>query len=177
MNHNANRLMDTGKMAMEPGTWKDPGKAGNVVMRTLMYVFGVQAMHSIFHKDEQEEHWYTWAAKAIGGALTGGVPIARDLWRYYGHGQRDFALSPVEEMMSQPMSTMMDAMHAYEGKHVSDRWVKHAIQTTGYLASLPGAGQFSQTAQFLWDVHDGHQDPQGIKEWFNGIVSGHSQEK
>jgi hypothetical protein len=80
-------------------------------------------------------------------------------------------------MVSSVHQSQVDAMNAYEGKHVSDRWVKHAIQNTGYVFGVPGAGQGSNTAQFLMDVGDGTQNPQGFGDWWNGVVTGHTKQK
>ena len=167
-------------MAADPETWKDPGSAGMVVMRTTAYVFAVQAIHQLLggaprKKEDKDEHWYTWAAKAMALSAAGGIPIARDLMPYF-LGERDYSVTPAAEMASSLHQSKVDAMHAYEGKHESTRWLKHAIQNTGYVFGLP-TGQAANTAQFLWDVEQGKQDPHGFGEWWNGVVTGQAKKK
>lgn len=44
-------------------------------------------------------------------------------------------------------------------------------EVTGYLTGAP-LGQFSSTTQFLWDVYDGQEDPQGLSQWWTGLETG-----
>jgi hypothetical protein len=47
--------------------------------------------------------------------------------------------------------------------------VRHAVETPGYILGLP-TGQAAGTAQFLADVADGQEDPQGVQDWLRGVI-------
>ncbi len=53
----------------------------------------------------------------------------------------------------------------------SDRRVRHAIETPGYVFGLP-TGQAAGAGQFLWDVMRGDEDPHGVGEWLQGVMYG-----
>lgn len=172
-NHNVNRLMDTGRMVMDKNTWKDSEKAGTAIMRTLIYTLGIQAMHSMLHppKDEEgEEGWLKWAGKEFTAAAFAGVPILRDLSAHFLTG-KDYSVTPAASMVDAVGKSGIDAANALTGKEVNDKWLKHTITTAGYAFGLP-LGQPASTAQFLWDVADGKQNPQQLSDWWHGIQSG-----
>ena len=102
--------------------------------------------------------------------------MARDLEAYFSGASKDYAVTPAAALVSSVHQSVVDGMNAYEGTHVSDQWIKHAITNAGYLTGLP-TGQPASTAQFLWDVHDGKQNPQDVAEWWHGITTGHANPK
>jgi hypothetical protein len=180
-NHNVNRLIDTGKLigsaehraAMkEANHWSDSQVAATIIMRTLVYTIGVQTMHALLHppKDGEADSWAAWAAKEMGAVAFGGIPIARDLYAHYVTG-RDYSVTPAAGLVDMLGKTGQDAADALTGKQVNDKWLKHTVTTAGAVFNLP-TGQAASTAQFLWDVADGKDDPQGAADWFNGIMHG-----
>jgi hypothetical protein len=68
-----------------------------------------------------------------------------------------------------------DMANALTGKEANDKWLKHTIQTAGYVFSLP-TGQASSSAQFLWDVGHGTKHPETAKDWWNGMLHGDMQQ-
>ena len=58
-----------------------------------------------------------------------------------------------------------------KGEEASDKWLKHALTTAGYVFGLP-TGQAASSIQFLWDVGDGTQSPQNLANWYHGLVHG-----
>ena len=178
-NHNVNRIMDTGRLAQSlPDTYKAGdmtkfrGDLGMVIMRSFVYTLGVQIMHGILnpHKDEDEGHWLKFVAKELGSATFAGVPVLRDLSSHF-IGGRDYSVTPAARMVDDFGKSGQDIMHAALGENVSDKWVKHAATTAGYVFKLP-TGQAANVAQFIWDINDGKQNPENIKEWWNGFLHG-----
>ena len=171
-NHNVNRLMDTGRL-IKHGAWKDPEMAGTVAMRFLIYTLGIQVMHHAFHPakdDEGETNWLKWAGKEFTAAAFAGIPILRDLSSHYLTG-RDYGVTPAASMVDAVGKSGIDAANALTGKDANDKWLKHTINTTGYVFGLP-LGQASNAGQFLWDVGGGRQDPQDIVDWWRGLMHG-----
>jgi hypothetical protein len=172
-NHNYNRIRDTGRALGEAATWKDSDRAGMIIMRSLMYTIGAQAVHGLFKppKEEDDDHsWLKWFAEEIGAAATAGIPVARDLYAHYVGG-RDYTVTPAAAIVDAVGRSGQDAAHAMMGEDVSDKWIKHSLNTTGYVLGLP-LGQASNAAQFLWDVQEGAQDPEGVADWYRGLVHG-----
>jgi hypothetical protein len=182
-NHNANRLMNTGRMAKDlprefreatmTGEWsKFGGDLTTVLLRSLVYTLYAQAVHGMFsdHGGDEDEPWLKWAAREIGAATLAGVPLGREIGALTFHGKR-YEMSPVSSMVHAFGRTSKDFQDAMAGDTVSDKWLKHTFTTTGYLFGLP-VGQVANTGQFLWDIFDGNQDPDTIAEWFDGILHG-----
>ena len=172
-NHNVNRLMDTGRQAFDKRTWRDSEKAATVVMRFLIYTLGVQAMHHMLHPkqdDEGDTHWLAWAGKEFVSAAFAGVPILRDLSAHYLSG-KDYSVTPAAGMVDAIGKSGVDAVNALTGQETDPKVLKHTMTTTGYVLGLP-LGQPASTAQFLWDVSQGKQDPQDLQDWWNGILHG-----
>jgi hypothetical protein len=172
-NHNINRLMDTGRMAMDGDTWRDSGKASTVIMRFLIYTLGVQAMHGMLHPkqdDEGETNWLAWAAEELGSAAFAGIPILRDLAAHYITG-KDYSATPAAGMVDAIGNSGVDAANALTGQETSPKALKHTVTTAGYVFGLP-LGQPASSVQFLWDVTQGKQDPQDLADWWRGVVHG-----
>lgn len=183
-NHFYNRQRDIARTAASiPGSiqqgnyQKAAGDFGMVLARSLFYFIVPQMLHALInpHKgqgagDDPNEPLALWAAKEIGLGMFSGIPIVRDLASSAMSGE-DYKLSPVVQMVSSLGKSGKDIVNAAEGKPVSDQWVKHAVQNTGYVFGLP-TGQGASTAQFLWDVGDGKQSPQDLSDWYHGLVFG-----
>ena len=108
-------------------------------------------------------------AQALG--LVGGIPIVRDMASVFeGH---DYSVTPAAGVVKSAINVGKDMGHALgmiDGE-VSEKWLRHAVEMSGYALGLP-TGQASSTAQFLWDAMDGSEDPQGVQEWLHGLVYG-----
>lgn len=86
---------------------------------------------------------------------------------------RDYQATPTTEGVQKIGAAAKDAAQAtgvIQGDP-SDRWVRHAIEAPGCLFGLP-TGQAAGGAQFLWDVWQGQEDPQGIADWRRGLMYG-----
>lgn len=179
-NHNVNRLMDTARMAKSlPDTFKNgeegkfKGDLGMVIMRTLIYTLGVQAVHSMLHpsKDDQgDKNWLAWAGKEFTAAAFSGVPVLRDLAAHYLTG-KDYSVTPAAGMVQAIGASGMDAMNAAVGNEPHEKWLKHTVTTAGYVFGLP-LGQPSSAIQFLWDVASDKANPQNIADWWRGVIHG-----
>ena len=179
-NHNVNRLMDTARLAKslpetfrtgEPGEFK--GDLGRVIMRTLIYTLGVQAMHSMLYPSKDAEgdtNWLGWAAKEFTAAAFAGIPVLRDLSAHYLTG-KDYAATPAAGIVQAVGNSGTDAMNAMLGKEASPKVLKHTVTTAGYVFGLP-LGQPASTAQFLWDVSQGDQNPETVGDWLRGVMHG-----
>jgi len=157
----------------EANHWSDTQLASTVIMRTLVYTLGVQVLHSLVHPPKEgadEESWLAWAAKEMTAAAFGGIPIARDLSAHFLTG-RDYSVTPAASVVDAVGKSGVDAAHALTGQEVSDKWLKHTVTTAGYVFNLP-TGQLGGSAQFLWDVANGKQHPEGVKDWWSGMLHG-----
>lgn len=172
-NHNINRLMDTGRRAADPATWRDSGKASTVIMRFLIYTLGIQTLHGILHPshdDEGNTNWLSWAGKEMAMSAFSGIPVLRDLAAHYING-KDYSATPAASMVDAIGNSGIDAANVLTGQETSDKALKHSITTAGYVFGLP-TGQAASSTQFLWDVTQGKQDPQDTADWWNGMLHG-----
>ena len=84
---------------------------------------------------------------------------------------RDYTVTPLEQAGKSAVTTARDALHLATGEPTSKRALQTAAQTAGYVFGIPTA-QPAATTKFLWDVMQGDQDPQDIKEWYRGVLTG-----
>lgn len=175
-NHNVNRIRDTGRLAASlPATARSGdmkqfrGDLGLVIMRSLVYTLGIQVIHSALHPEKGDDNWGVWAAKQLAQSATAGIPVLRDIAAHFISG-RDYSVTPAAQAVQTIGQTVHDAQYAAMGR-TTDKWVKHAANTAGYVFGLP-LGQVASTGQFLWDVADGRQEPEGVADWWNGMLYG-----
>ena len=84
-----------------------------------------------------------------------------------------YRMSPAADAIIKAGHAGKDAARALglmEGE-VSDRWVRHAIETPGYFLGLP-TGQAAGAGQFLWDAWNGDENPQSAGDWLRGVMYG-----
>lgn len=184
-NHFYNRQRDIARRAGAATTLAKQGEYGAaardfamVAARSWFYFVLPQLIHAAIKPapaNQQEESWPAWAAKEIGLGLFSGVPVLRDIANSAATG-RGYSATPAAQMVDSVMKSGKDLASAVglNDQPVSDNWVKHAIQNSGYVFGLP-TGQASNVGQFLWDVIDGQQDPQGAQEWLHGLIYGKAE--
>jgi len=68
-----------------------------------------------------------------------------------------------------------DAGNVIEGEETK-RATRNAIETLGYFTGLT-TGQMATAAQFLVDVSYEEQDPETVKDWYDGLTTGKIKEK
>jgi hypothetical protein len=182
-NHFYNRQRDLGRAATQiPGKIAEGDYAGArrdfamVLARSFFYFIAPQLLHAALKPpapgtQDEEENWAHWAAKEIALGMFSGVPVVRDVANSISTG-RDYNPTPAVSIVKSVAATAKDVAGVVNGQGPSDKWVQHAVQTAGYVFGLP-TGQASSSAQFLWDVADGKQDPQGLADWWKGLKNGH----
>jgi hypothetical protein len=172
-NHLYNRQRDMGRMARQ-------GDFASLLGKSFFYLVAPPIIHGLMSggagtKDD-DQSWGGWAAEHIALGLAGGVPILRDLVGVFESG-RDYGVTPAAGGVQKVGKAAMDVGHALgliEGD-VSDKWVKHAIETPGYIFGLP-TGQASGAGQYLWDVWRGDEDPEGVADFLRGLMYGPKHE-
>lgn len=126
-------------------------------------------------EDRDVEGWATWASSRFFFGLWSGVPVLRDV---AAGVQREIegkftgaVEAPFFRMFSEVQKPVEDAIKAAKGEEPSDRWIKNTITPIGYFTGLP-TGQVGQTAQYLADVADGSQNPDGVGDVLLGVAKG-----
>lgn len=182
-NHFYNRQRDIARTATAiPGKVAGGDYAGArrdfamVLARSFFYFVIPQLLHAALKppapgQQDEEEGWVHWAAKEIALGMFSGVPVVRDVANAVSTG-RDYQPTPAVAVVKAVGAEAKDIGGAVSGEGASDKWVKHAVQTAGYVFGLP-TGQASNAVQYLWDVGDGKQDPQGLADWWHGLKDGH----
>jgi hypothetical protein len=116
-----------------------------------------------------------WAGIELAANFFAGIPGIRDMASYVRRRAQgdyaDYSVTPANRVGDSIITLFRDAKNAATGEVVSDRWLKHAIETPGYFLGLP-TGQAAQTGQFLHDVWTGQQQPETVSEWYQGLTKG-----
>ncbi|WP_017773850.1 hypothetical protein [Paraburkholderia kururiensis] len=184
-NHFYNRQRDIGRRAVQAGQLVSQGEYkaaardfAMVAARSWFYFVLPQLIHAAIKPapaNQEQESWPAWAAKEIGLGLFSGVPVLRDIANSAATG-RGYSATPAAQMVDTFIRSGRDLASAtgLSDQPVSDKWVKHAVQTAGYVFGLP-TGQLSNAGQFLWDVIDGEQQPKDVQDWLHGVVYGKTQ--
>lgn len=130
----------------------------------------------------EDEDWGAWAARKSFFNLFMGVPFVRDIASgterlVAGEYTRGAQFMPVTQMAETLfLKIPKEAVKLASGEDQSDTFIKTLANAAGYATRLP-TGQFGNTAQFLYDVTDGTQDPRGLKEWMDGLAYGPKRAK
>lgn len=126
-------------------------------------------------EDRDVEGWATWASSRFFFGLWSGVPVLRDV---AAGVQREIegkftgaVEAPFYRMFSEVKRPVEDAIKTAKGEEPSERWIKNTITPIGYFTGLP-TGQVGQTAQYLADVADGSQNPDGVGDVIIGVAKG-----
>lgn len=124
---------------------------------------------------QDEEDWLAWASRKVFFGLWAGVPGIRDLASILDRkvsGQYAMPTSaPVYRAFQGLVTVGEDMVRAVKGDRVSDRWLKHAIETPGYFLGLP-TGQLSSSIDYGYAVARGEQKPEGPVDVAAGIAKG-----
>jgi len=180
--HFYNRQRDTGRMAMgipadiSAGDYAGARRDFAMVLARSWWYFVIPALlHGAIKPpptghDDDKENFAMWTAKELGLALTSGVPILRDVANAMANG-RDYQATPAEGIVRNLFATADDVKAKVKGEPVSDKWLRHAIETSGYTFGLP-LGQPAASVQFLWDTGTGRVHPTDLADWYKGIVHG-----
>lgn len=186
LNHMYNRgVLRTGReitYAREAMTEHDAATASKhfvaAAARTFWYfiVPGVLMNAVLNPKSDKKENWLAWAADNIGGELAGTVPFVRGVWDAVDQGQNT-NFSPIGRVFDTAIQSAKDASAAIHGRQPSPQWLKHAMDTAGYLTGIPVGGQPAATGQFIYNVAKGADHPHGLQQYVHGIMYGSSKPK
>lgn len=177
-NHFYNRQRDIARRA---GDIKSTGDFAQVMARSVFYFIAPMLIHGIIRPqpNQGDEGLGAWAAKEVGMGAVSGIPVLRDIANAALTG-KDYSMSPAVSAINAVIQSFKDAGHATGLKqgNVSDKWVKHAVQTAGYITGLPGAGQLSRYAQSIWDVTHGIEPtPSDTTDWIHTMLYGNLPEQ
>lgn len=175
-NHMFNQQMDmirTGQRVASGQSQNMKADVASLASRMLFYYIVPAVTHSMLSGPQKDDGkgWLQRTADDMIVTASSGIPLARSLASYFT-GQNDYALSPQAQFAKSVKATSQDIAKTISGEGASQSWLKHAIETPGYMFGLP-LGQAATDIQFIKDVMDGNQSPQDVSDWWNGIVYGH----
>lgn len=175
-NHVYNRQRDLGKgllsMTAGEGSVRDFPR---LLARSLFYFVIPQIAHALLKPNAKKDDGTLQSklkgyAEDVGLGMVSGVPVLRDLAAAAVHG-RDYTFTPLEQAGNSIVRTAQDAYKEATGGRPSKRAFQNAAETAGYALGLP-LSQPAATTKFFWDVYKGDADPQGLKDWWQGIMTG-----
>lgn len=179
--HFYNRQRDIGRSARDA---KTAGDFAMIAARSFFLMVAPAIIGNLIagQGPKEGDDFGMWALRKVGLGMFLGVPVLRDVvnvadrklsgeWASYSPTPAARAV----DVIGRAADDLFKATGLAEGD-VSDDWVKHALETTGYVFGLP-MGQVGNTTQFLWDVNSGRQSPEDIADWFKGLVWGKFEDK
>ncbi len=122
---------------------------------------------------KDDEAWWEWAAKSIGGELAGMVPLLRDAYNMIVEGFDKSGMPPYVKAANDLHQVGKDIVHTAKGEE-NKHPIKDVGNVVGYM--LPGASQAGATAQFLYDEKTGKQHATTVGQWIRGLMSGDDKE-
>jgi hypothetical protein len=131
---------------------------------------------------EDDEEWWTWAARNVGFGVFAGIPWARDIANaasneIAGKSFGGAKLSPVQGIGEGTIRLFKDAAKLVEGKETSRTSIKNTFNVVGLFTGLP-LGQVGASSQFVWDaLVEETQDPEGLLDWLKGLAYGPERKK
>ena len=109
--------------------------------------------HGVPTKDD----WDKWLLQTQSAELMGMIPFARDLYSFF-EGYRHAGVIGAESWMQSVAQPIVDTWKTAQGSDVHGK-ISHLADAVGMGLHIPGLGQLGKTAQYLWDVHTGRQQP------------------
>ncbi|MDR3798423.1 MAG: hypothetical protein P4K93_09735 [Terracidiphilus sp.] len=177
-NHVYQRQRDLGmgwsKMFSGKGTVNDMPR---LLARSWFYFVLPQIAHAFWSTRQSEDDDNTLGgfakrtAEETALGMVAGLPVFRDIAKSVAEGG-DYKFTPLEQAGQSFVTTTRDAYHLAVGEPVSKHAMQTAANTAGYAFGLP-LSQPAATTRFLWDYTDGDIDPQSLKEWYKGVLTGH----
>lgn len=176
-----NRQRDIGRSARDASTASD---FAMIAARSFFLMVAPVIIGSLISGQgpKEDEDWTLWALRKVGTNLFAGIPGVRDVSNYverkWSGEFASYQATPAARAVDVIERTASDAFKGLglRDGEVSDNWVKHALETSGYVFGLP-TGQIGSTTQFLWDVSSGRQSPEDIADWFKGLIYGKFEDK
>lgn len=146
-----------------------------VLARSVFYFVVPQMIHAALRtkgKSDEDKDYLHLAAEEVGLGFFAGIPVLRDVAHAAFLG-KDYEATPAAAIVKALAASAKDltAVTGMSDRELSDRWVRHSMETAGYVFGLP-LGQPAAGTQFLWDVMHGDQDPQGMGDWAHGVMYG-----
>ncbi|PQV51870.1 hypothetical protein [Paraburkholderia sp. BL21I4N1] len=117
-----------------------------------------------------KDGWAHWIAKSIGTEVAGMVPFVRDaaaMVEGYSHAGQ----VGVESFLNTMVGAGKDVYHMATGQHANAP-IKDIANAAGMGLHIPGLGQLGGSAQYLADVANGKQRPQGPLDVAEGVALG-----
>lgn len=122
-----------------------------------------------------KDDWGKWAGEALSEEAAGMIPFARDVYAFLA-GRRSAGVVGVESWMQTVAQPLKDAANAAQGKKTSNV-IAHVGDALGMGLHIPGLGQLSHSAQYLYNVHTGKEQPKNAAELAEGVALGHGARK
>jgi hypothetical protein len=176
-NHVYQRERDLGmgwkKMVTGQGTVSDMPR---LLARSWFYFVLPQIAHAFWstrHSKDEDNTLGGFArrtAEETALGMVSGLPVFRDMAKSIAEGG-EYKFTPLEEAGQSFVTTTRDAYHLAAGEPVSKHALQTAANTAGYAFGLP-LSQPAATTHFLWDYTNGDVDPQSLKEWYEGVLTG-----
>ena len=185
--HFQNRLMriggkvKAGTKSIKAGEWKQGRKDYAEALARFFWLAVVPPLGANLltgRGPEEGEDVASWALRKMTFNLFGGVPIVRDLAasteQAIAHNtEAEYRFTPAERIGTLGLKVASDAWNATFGDApVSDKWLKNAIETSGYVAGIPGAGQAASSSQYLFDIAEGERQPEDAAQFMGELLLG-----
>ena len=133
---------------------------------------------------DDDESWAKYLAIGSVAGMFTGIPVVGS-WVQSGLTGFDFSASPLDRAGTTIWNAGKDIWHSlddyipeglpgadpYDETHASKRAVRNAVESVGYITSLP-LGQPAPAAQFVTDWANGKQDPETLHDWYEGLTTG-----
>lgn len=129
---------------------------------------------------EKDEWWSTWLGNRLIANQLAPIPGVRDLIepalnKLEGHYGRNPSITPLQGIYDSVSKSLDDAGALIHG-NPTKTLTKDTMMTAGYLTGMV-PGQMAAATQYLVDVGDGSAHPHGVRDWINGLSSGHDRKK
>ena len=129
--------------------------------------------------DDDEDHAW-WAFRKMLFQMLGPIPLVRDVldpaWaKLMGKPSFGYSISPMQRAGETLVNVAGDVGRLVRGEDTKHA-TKNALEGAGYATGLV-PGQVASATQFLVDVANGDQDPDTVKDWYDGLTRGKIKEK
>jgi phage-Barnase-EndoU-ColicinE5/D-RelE like nuclease5/Large polyvalent protein associated domain 22 len=167
MNNSYGQTRDMYSKAFQGGAFENNPA---LVARALAAVVipGVVAGYASHGGPSEDESWYGWALKSIAGEVAGMVPFVRDAASMLEYGQGG-DIAPMR-VLKDGYLVGKDVVKEVNGE--DSKIIRDLANFIGEVAHIGGLGQGGKTLQYLRDVANGKENPEGAGEFIHDAALG-----
>lgn len=136
----------------------------------LMILPSVATQLAVGRGPDDDEEWATWIAGTVAAYPFASIPFVRDIVGSLESGY-GYKITPISRGGESLVKLAKNIADVPTGEADAQKLFGSAMDVLGFFTGMP-TGQVKTSTNYLWDVLEGEEDPEGIVEGLRGFAFG-----